>query len=226
MKVFNRLNVSRSLFALALPLVALSAIGCNGKTLRSASSAVGASTALADPGVASSSKTESDSILEGTASSPAPEAAKLDIVQTALAAGKFNTLAAALQAADLVATLQGPGPFTVFAPTDEAFAKLPAGTVDALLKDKAALTSVLLLHVSSGTFSADRIFLRKSVKTLAGVVGTTTNSGAVNGLLQLSSFVNGRGGQRVNVVQEDVRASNGIIQVIDTVLLNPRASGH
>lgn len=222
MKAFKRFNVSRSVLALAIPLVAVSALGCNGKSLRSATAAVGASPALASSDASGSSNSESNTLPQGAEASQATEAAKLDIVQTAVAAGKFNTLAAALQAADLVATLQGPGPFTVYAPTDEAFAKLPAGTVDALLKNKAALTSVLLLHVSSGTFDADRLFLRKSVKTLGGVVGTTSPGGAVNGVLQIASFVSGRRGPAANVIQEDVRASNGIIQVIDTVLLNPQ----
>lgn len=216
MTVFQRFGFVRSVASLSVPLVALMAVGCSGKSARSASSLVGASPALANQAPAGVSSTEVRSASsERSASSlaSATEAAKSDIVQTALAAGQFNTLVTALQAAELVETLQGPGPFTVFAPTDAAFAQLPAGAVDALLQDKAALKSVLLLHVASGTFSADRVFLRRSVRTLGGVVGTTTSAGALDGLLQITSFVNGRPGNAVNVIQEDVKASNGVIQL-------------
>ena len=128
-----------------------------------------------------------------------------DIVDTAVAAGSFKTLVTAVQAAGLVETLKGPGPFTVFAPTDEAFAKIPKATLDALLKDKAALTKVLTYHVVPGKVMA------KDVK--AGPVKT----------VQGSSFtVSTTGGVKVdaaNVVKTDIAADNGVIHVIDTVIM-------
>ena len=132
-----------------------------------------------------------------------------NIVQIAAEAGSFNTLVAAVKAAGLAETLQGAGPFTVFAPTDAAFAKLPAGTVDALLADKQKLASILTYHVVSGKVMAADI-----VKTH----GATPNT--VNGLpLDIvvrdgKVFVNG-----AQVVTADIQASNGVIHVIDTVLL-------
>ena len=134
-----------------------------------------------------------------------------DIVDTAVAAGSFKTLAAALTAAGLVDTLKGPGPFTVFAPTDEAFAKLPAGTVETLLKpeNKARLTAVLTYHVVPGKVPA------------SAVTGKTTDATTVNGA---ALKVDGTSGVKVNnatVVQADIAASNGVIHVIDTVLLPP-----
>jgi uncharacterized surface protein with fasciclin (FAS1) repeats len=136
---------------------------------------------------------------------------KKDIVDTAVAAGSFKTLAAALTAAGLVDTLKGPGPFTVFAPTDAAFAKLPAGTVETLLKpeNKAQLTAILTYHVVPGKVPA------------SAVTGKTTNATTVNGA---AIRVDGTNGVRVNdatVVTADVQASNGVIHVIDTVLLPP-----
>jgi uncharacterized surface protein with fasciclin (FAS1) repeats len=128
-----------------------------------------------------------------------------DIVDTAVAAGSFKTLATALQAAGLVQTLKGPGPFTVFAPTDAAFAKIPKADLDALLKDKARLTAVLTYHVVPGRVMA------KDVK--AGTVKTVQG-----GMLTLGTT----GGVTVNnakVVQADVVASNGVIHVIDTVVM-------
>lgn len=136
---------------------------------------------------------------------------KADIVDTAVAAGQFNTLAAALQAAGLVETLKGPGPFTVFAPTDAAFAKLPAGTVETLLKpeNKAQLTSILTYHVVPGkTKSKDLAGKTLSVKTVNGA----------------DVAIDGRNGVKVGpatVTKADVWASNGVIHVIDTVLIPP-----
>jgi uncharacterized surface protein with fasciclin (FAS1) repeats len=134
-----------------------------------------------------------------------------DIIDTAVAAGSFKTLAAALTAAGLVDTLKGPGPFTVFAPTDAAFAKLPAGTVETLLKpeNKAQLTAILTYHVVPGKVPA------------SAVAGKVTDATTVNGA---TINVNGTNGVKVNnatVVQADVMASNGVIHVIDTVLLPP-----
>jgi uncharacterized surface protein with fasciclin (FAS1) repeats len=144
------------------------------------------------------------------ASAGAP-AGKLDIVNTAKQAGSFNTLLAALKATDLTKTLRGDGPFTVFAPTDEAFAKLPAGTLESLLADPEALTQILLYHVVPGTYAA------------ADVVGATSLA-AANGLSLSISVVGSQ--VKVNdatVVATDVLAKNGIIHVIDTVLVPAQA---
>jgi uncharacterized surface protein with fasciclin (FAS1) repeats len=135
-----------------------------------------------------------------------PRAASADIVDTAIAAGNFKTLTAALQAAGLVATLKGAGPFTVFAPTDEAFAKLPPGTVEALLKDKARLGSVLTYHVVPGRVTAAEVVKMTSARTVEG--GTLTID-AGKGVT-----VNG-----ARVVKTDIMASNGVIHVIDAVLI-------
>jgi uncharacterized surface protein with fasciclin (FAS1) repeats len=132
-----------------------------------------------------------------------------DIVDTAIAAGSFNTLVAAVQAADLVDTLKGEGPFTVFAPTDDAFAALPAGTVDNLLlpENKDQLVAILTYHVIPGrVMSADIAGQRLSVAT---VQGGELEVDATNGVM-----ING-----ATVVTADVEASNGVIHVIDTVLL-------
>lgn len=131
--------------------------------------------------------------------------AKADIVDTAVSAGSFKTLAAALQAAGLVETLKGAGPFTVFAPTDAAFAKLPAGTVEALLKDIPKLKAILTYHVVSGRVEA------KDVVKLAKA--TTVNGQDVSiGTLEGVTINNSK------VTKADVQASNGVIHVIDTVL--------
>ena len=135
------------------------------------------------------------------------QAPKADIVQTAVAAGSFTTLAKALEAAGLVETLQGEGPFTVFAPTDEAFAKLPAGALDALLADKAKLAKVLTYHVVPG-------------KVASGDVAALTSAKTVNGQELAIASTGGKvtvGG--ATVTQADIAASNGVIHIIDTVLL-------
>lgn len=132
-----------------------------------------------------------------------------DIVTTAVAAGQFKTLAAALKAAGLVETLQGKGPFTVFAPTDEAFAKLPKGTVEELLKpeNKEQLTSILTYHVVAGNVMAKDFVGMKSAKTVNGQSLTiAVKDGAVN--------VDG-----AKVVKTDINCSNGVIHVIDAVLI-------
>jgi uncharacterized surface protein with fasciclin (FAS1) repeats len=136
-----------------------------------------------------------------------------DIVDTAVGAGQFKTLATALKAADLVATLKGPGPFTVFAPTDEAFAKLPAGTVENLLKpeNKAKLTAILTYHVVPGAVKAEQVTKLDQAKTVNGaVVKVTTKGGKVT--------IND-----ATVVKADTVASNGIIHVIDKVILPPES---
>jgi uncharacterized surface protein with fasciclin (FAS1) repeats len=129
-----------------------------------------------------------------------------DIVDTAVAAGSFKTLAAALTAAGLVDTLKGAGPFTVFAPTDEAFAKIPRADLDALLKDKAKLTRVLTYHVVPGKVMAADVVKLKEAKTVEGQMVKIDASKGVK--------ING-----ANVVKADVAASNGVIHVIDSVLL-------
>jgi len=132
--------------------------------------------------------------------------ATADIIDTAVGAGQFNTLAKALTAAGLIDTLKGPGPFTVFAPTDAAFAKIPAAQLDALLADKAALTKVLTYHVVSGKIDA------ANVKT--GQVKTVQGQS-----LNVTAAATGVTVNNANVVKTDVMASNGIIHVIDSVLM-------
>ena len=128
-----------------------------------------------------------------------------DIVDTAVAAGSFKTLVTAVQAAGLVDTLKGPGPFTVFAPTDAAFAKIPKAQLDALLADKAKLTAVLTYHVVPGKVMAKDVKAGK-VKTVQGSELTISTTGGVKV-------------DAANVVTTDVAASNGVIHVIDTVVL-------
>jgi uncharacterized surface protein with fasciclin (FAS1) repeats len=132
-----------------------------------------------------------------------------DVVETAVAAGSFKTLAKALQAADLVDTLKGPGPFTVFAPTDEAFAALPAGTIDNLLKpeNKAKLQRILTYHVVAGKVMAADVVKLQSAKAVSGdTVTVATRNGGVTI-------------DNAHVVKTDIAASNGVIHVIDAVLL-------
>lgn len=138
-----------------------------------------------------------------------PAAATKDIVDTAVAAGSFKTLAAALQATGLVDTLKGKGPFTVFAPTDAAFAKLPAGTVESLLKpeNKAKLTAILTYHVVPGAVKASQAMTMSSAKTVNGKSLTLKVEG---GALHVDS---------ATVVTADIEASNGVIHVIDAVVI-------
>jgi len=131
-----------------------------------------------------------------------------DIVDTAVAAGSFKTLAAALKAADLVATLKGDGPFTVFAPTDEAFAKLPKGTLEDLLKpeNKAKLAGILTYHVVSGKVMAADVVKLKMAKTVQGQ----------------ELKIDAKDGVKVDgakVVKTDIACTNGVIHVIDTVVM-------
>jgi uncharacterized surface protein with fasciclin (FAS1) repeats len=142
---------------------------------------------------------------------PAAQAQTKDIVETAVAAGSFNTLAAALKAAGLVETLKGKGPFTVFAPTDEAFKKLPAGTVESLLKpeNKAKLTAILTYHVVAGKVLAKDVKPGK-VKTVNGANAEVMAHGNM-------LMINNAG-----IVKTDVQASNGVIHVIDAVILPPQ----
>ncbi|MBF2054111.1 MAG: fasciclin domain-containing protein [Candidatus Sericytochromatia bacterium] len=134
---------------------------------------------------------------------------KKNIVETALATGKFKTLAQALTAAELVDALQGEGPFTVFAPTDEAFAKVPPDMLKALLADKAKLQEVLMYHVVSGQVKAEAAAKLTGAKTLAG-------KDIKISVRDKSVFIN-----EAKVIMADVMASNGVIHVIDKVILPP-----
>ena len=136
-------------------------------------------------------------------------AAEKDIVDTAVEAGSFKTLAAALKAADLIETLKGKGPFTVFAPTDEAFAKLPEGTVETLLKpeNKAVLAAILTYHVVAGKVEAKDAVKLKSAKTVNGASFKITASDA--GVMV----------DKAKVVKTDIQCSNGVIHVIDSVIM-------
>jgi len=129
-----------------------------------------------------------------------------DIVDTAVAAGSFNTLVTAVKAAGLVDTLKSPGPFTVFAPTDEAFAKLPEGTVEALLNDKAKLTAILTYHVAPGKMMAADVVKKSAIQTVQGQS------------LQVSTS-DGARVDNANIIKTDIECSNGVIHVIDTVVL-------
>jgi uncharacterized surface protein with fasciclin (FAS1) repeats len=159
-------------------------------------------------GCSDDAKTPAQGSSSGTSGATAASA---DIVDTAVSA-KFTKLAAALKAADLVTTLKGPGPFTVFAPTDAAFDKLPAGTLDNLLKpeNKAQLAKVLTYHVVSGNVKAADVVKLTSAKTVEGQDVTITVSGSTVKLNGTTS-----------VTQTDIAATNGTIHVIDGVLLPP-----
>src|SRR5690242_5328750 len=140
---------------------------------------------------------------------PASAGSKKDIVDTAVAAGNFNTLAKALTAAGLVDTLKAPGPFTVFAPTDEAFAKLPAGTLDDLLKpeNKEKLVAILTYHVVPGRALAKDVAGMSDAKT---VNGKSVKIMAHDGKVMVDN---------ANVIKTDIQCSNGVIHVIDSVIL-------
>jgi uncharacterized surface protein with fasciclin (FAS1) repeats len=141
----------------------------------------------------------------------ATAAPQQDIVDTAVAAGSFTTLVTAVKAADLVTTLKGKGPFMVFAPTDQAFSKLPAGTVEDLLKpvNKDKLRAILTYHVVAGRLTSKQIAHMSSAKT---VEGSQLTFKAMNGEVMVND---------ARVVQADIPASNGVIHVIDTVLMPP-----
>jgi uncharacterized surface protein with fasciclin (FAS1) repeats len=134
-------------------------------------------------------------------------ASAADIVDTAVAAGNFQTLVTAVKAAGLVDTLKGAGPFTLFAPTDEAFAKLPPGTVDALLKDPAKLKDILTYHVVSGSVMASDVVKLKTAKT---VEGGSIKIRAMDGKVMVDN---------ATVTKTDVICDNGVIHVIDAVIM-------
>ncbi len=137
-------------------------------------------------------------------------AKRANIVETAVAAGQFKTLAAALEAAGLVDALTGEGPFTVFAPTDEAFAKLPAGTVESLLKpeNKEKLKSILLYHVVPGNVTAKQV-MKLDGRTVKTLEGASIKVSTMHGVTV----------DDARVTKTDIQASNGVIHVIDTVLV-------
>jgi uncharacterized surface protein with fasciclin (FAS1) repeats len=143
---------------------------------------------------------------------PPQEMPEKDIVDTAIAAGSFETLVTAVQAADLVDTLKSEGPFTVFAPTDEAFAKLPAGTIEDLLKpeNKAQLQAILTYHVVAGKVMAADVV---NIDAATSVQGSDIAIAVKDGKVMLNDSA--------TVVQTDIQSSNGVIHVIDTVILPP-----
>ena len=177
--------------------------------------AIAACSAAASPSaVPTAASTPSPAATAAAAPSAMPSASAAamtkDIVQTATDAGSFKTLLAAVKAAGLVETLQGKGPFTVFAPTDAAFAALPAGTLDGLLKDPAALKKILLYHVVSGSVTADKVVGLTSATSVEGSpIAVSIKDGTV--------YLN----DSAKVVTPDVMASNGVIHVIDKVILPP-----
>lgn len=186
---------------LALSAALLVTAGCSAAPMASPTSA-GPASSMSAPMSASAS-----------ASASASSATK-DIVDTAVAAGDFKTLATALTAAGLVDTLKGPGPFTVFAPTDAAFAKLPKATLDKVLADKAMLTKILTYHVVPGEVTASQVtgMDGDKVKTVEGGTFTVKVAGGA------VTLVDGAG-NTVKVTKTDIMASNGVIHVIDTVLM-------
>jgi len=149
-------------------------------------------------------------LLLGVALAAPAAAQSKDIVETAVAAGSFKTLAKLLTDADLIAVMKGPGPYTVFAPTDEAIAKVPKATLDALGKDKAKLQEVLKYHVLASAWTSDDV---KSVKTAGTVQGKSLAVSSAGGVLQVNN---------AKIVKADIKCSNGVIHVIDTVLLPPQ----
>ncbi|MEL7335354.1 MAG: fasciclin domain-containing protein, partial [Planctomycetota bacterium] len=151
-------------------------------------------------------------LLPPTSTSPTTQPTA-DIVDTAVAAGSFKTLVAAAQAAGLVDALKGDGPLTVFAPTDDAFAKLPAGTVESLLKpeNKGQLAAILKYHVVAGAVDSGAVVKLTSAKTLEG---RSVNVSVQNGKVKINN---------ANVVKVDIACSNGIVHVIDSVLLPPKS---
>ena len=186
--------------SLLLPALAIAIAACSGAASPSPSTTAApvpspAATAAASPSAA-----------------PSASAAAMskDIVETASEAGSFATLLTAATAAGLVETLQGEGPYTVFAPTDEAFAALPAGTLDGLLADKEALKKVLLYHVVSGSVTSDQVV---GLTSADSVEGSPIAIAVKDGVVYLNDSA--------KVVTPDVMASNGVIHVIDQVLLPP-----
>jgi uncharacterized surface protein with fasciclin (FAS1) repeats len=151
---------------------------------------------------------ESETAME-QAPAETPEEMPKDIVDIAVADGRFETLVTALKAADLVGTLKGEGPYTVFAPTDDAFAKLPAGTVEGLLEDVPTLKNILLYHVVPGKVMAEQVVEMDKATT---ALGKDVMIEVMDGKVMVND---------ANVVITDIEASNGVIHVIDTVIMPP-----
>jgi uncharacterized surface protein with fasciclin (FAS1) repeats len=182
---------------LFLPALAIAIAACSGST------ATTAPTQASNP-------TPAQTATVAPSAAPSTDAMSKDIVQTATEAGSFKTLLTAVKAAGLVDTLEGTGPFTVFAPTDAAFAALPAGTLDGLLKDPAALKKVLLYHVVAGSVTSDKVVGLTSANSVEGSpIALSVKDGTV--------YLN----DTAKVVTPDVMASNGVIHVIDQVILPP-----
>ncbi len=190
--------------ALLVPALAIAIAACS-----SAASPSAVPTAASTPSPAAATDA-APSMAPSMAPSTSPAAMTKDIVQTATEAGSFKTLLTAVEAAGLVETLQGDGPFTVFAPTDAAFAALPAGTLDGLLKDPAALKKILLYHVVSGSVTADQVV---GLTSATSVEGSPIAISVKDGTVYLNDSA--------KVVTPDVMASNGVIHVIDQVILPP-----
>ena len=186
--------------SLLLPALAIAIAACSGAASPSPSTTAAPVPSAAPTSAASPS----------AAPSASAAAMSKDIVQTATEAGSFATLLTAATAAGLVETLQGDGPYTVFAPTDEAFAALPAGTLDGLLADPEALKKVLLYHVVSGAVTSDQVV---GLTSADSVEGSPIAVAVKDGVVYLNDSA--------KVVTPDVMASNGVIHVIDQVLLPP-----
>ena len=186
--------------SLLLPALAIAIAACSGAASPSPST-----TAAPVPSAAPTSAASPSAAPSASAAAMAK-----DIVETASEAGSFATLLTAATAAGLVETLQGEGPYTVFAPTDEAFAALPAGTLDGLLADKEALKKVLLYHVVSGAVTSDQVV---GLTSADSVEGSPIAVAVKDGVVYLNDSA--------KVVTPDVMASNGVIHVIDQVLLPP-----
>jgi uncharacterized surface protein with fasciclin (FAS1) repeats len=186
--------------ALLVPALAIAIAAC--------SSTASPSAAPTDASMPSVAPTTAPS--DSAAPSASAAAMAKDIVETATEAESFSTLLTAAKAAGLVETLQGKGPYTVFAPTDEAFAALPAGTLEGLLADKEALKAVLLYHVVSGAVTADQVV---GLTSADSVEGSPVAISVKDGMVYLNDSA--------KVVTPDVMASNGVIHVIDQVLLPP-----
>jgi uncharacterized surface protein with fasciclin (FAS1) repeats len=198
-----------------IPTVAFFVLSASGVALLTASAA--AAPCKGNSGSVQSTQAVQSAVLhERVVSRPvhqvAMKQAPKDIVDTAVGAGTFKTLAAALGAAELVSTLKGAGPFTVFAPTDEAFAKLPAGTVETLLKpeNKGKLKEILLLHVVPGSVYAADVVKLTEAKTAGGKTVMISTDGGVKV---------GTATGKANVTKTDIKTSNGVIHVIDAVIL-------
>lgn len=195
----------------------IAVVGALGLTLFLGACSTESNTAGSTPAPATSAPMQTMTDSPSPTASPTASAAEKDIVDTAVDAGNFTTLAAALQAAGLVETLKGPGPFTVFAPTDEAFGNLPAGTVEQLLQEpQGRLAEILKYHVVSGEVPASEVVKLdgQKVETVQGAELTVEVEGDNVVLVDAD-------GNRVNVVTTDVQASNGVIHVLDGVLMPP-----